>query len=170
MITLRIRPQRDSDSSALVRLYRAAWHATYDAIDGADWVEAMSVKLLDGDPPEMFAFAADDIALVAVRFGRIVGAIRAHRRAGLSFISGFYLYPHLQRRGIGSALLMTLLARIPPGEVVQLNVRPTSTAARQFYAAHGFVELGHGREDVGHGAPIDVVYLRHGPAAEAART
>ena len=87
MLGLRIRRAKPSDIPALVGLYREAWHATYDPIDGPEWVDSMANHLLSGDRPIMFALSARDVSLVAARFGRILGAVRAHRLPQAAFIS-----------------------------------------------------------------------------------
>lgn len=146
---------------ALATLYRQAWHAAYDAVDGVEWVDSMCEHLLGGDSPLMFALRPDDIALVATRFGRILGSVRAHRLPDAAFLSGFYMLPGQTGRGIGRALFGELLALLPACEPVLLNVRPTSTGARSFYRTLGFREIGPGVEDLGGGHVIDVVTMRH---------
>ncbi|MBV1693095.1 MAG: GNAT family N-acetyltransferase [Hyphomicrobiales bacterium] len=160
-IALRIRRVRDRDIAALVTLYQQAWHAAYDPVDGVAWVDSMCEHLLGGDSPLMFALRPDDIALVATRFGRILGSVRAHRLPDAAFLSGFYMLPGQTRRGIGRALFGEVLALLPADEPVLLNVRPTSTGARSFYRGLGFREIGSGVEDLGGGHMIDVVTMRH---------
>jgi ribosomal protein S18 acetylase RimI-like enzyme len=160
-IALRIRRFRARDVAPLVSLYRQAWHAAYDPVDGVEWVDSMCDHLLAGDSPLMFALRPDDIALVATRFGRILGSVRAHRLPDAAFLSGFYMLPGQTRRGIGRALFAEILALLPADEPVLLNVRPTSSGARSFYHALGFREVGAGVEDLGGGHVIDVVTMRH---------
>jgi ribosomal protein S18 acetylase RimI-like enzyme len=160
LLGTRIRRATPGDQPALVKLYRQAWHAAYDPVDGPAWVDSMSDHLLAGDRPLMFALQQHDVSLVATRFGRIVGAVRAHRLHDGAFLSGFYLRPDRKRQGIGSMLFWALVAELPPDETIMLNVRPTSAGARSFYARLGFEEVGTGTEDLGGGHLIDVVKLR----------
>ena len=144
-MSLIIRPYADpADRPAMIALYRAAWHAAYDAIDGAPAIDRLIENLVQGDPPEMFAWAAGDIALAAERDSRIVGGARAHPRADGVHLSGMYVAPDRMRCGIGGALLTKLYARFPAATVWRADVRPTSTAALHFYARHEFREVGRG--------------------------
>ncbi|MDX6314953.1 MAG: hypothetical protein QOF44_4417 [Streptomyces sp.] len=68
------------------------------------------------------------------------------------WLEHFYLAPHHQGRGLGSAVLRTVLARIDAqGMSVRLNVLQGS-AARRLYERHGFV--------VETQDPIDVFMVR----------
>lgn len=155
-------PFLDAHRPAMTILYRAAWHATYDAVDGAAAIERVIAALLDGDRPEMFEMPDGDVALVAALDGRLIGGIRGHPRHGTLHLSGMYVALDQQGLGAGSALLGGLLQRFPHGIVVRADVRPTSTAAHRFYERHGFVETGRGRADVGGGHWVDMIELQRG--------
>ena len=62
---LLIRPYVDSDRAAMTALYSAAWHATYDAVDGAATIDRVIAALMQGETPAMFSLAPGDLALVA---------------------------------------------------------------------------------------------------------
>ncbi|MEU5642607.1 GNAT family N-acetyltransferase [Streptomyces milbemycinicus] len=80
---------------------------------------------------------------------------------GMQWLEHFYLAPHWQGRGLGSAVLRTVLERTDAqGVSVGLNVLQGSTA-RRLYERHGFVVEA---ED-----PVDVFMVRtFRPVAEAA--
>ena len=162
-----IRAFDDGDRAGVSALYRVAWHATYDAVDGAARIEGLITALLAGDPPELFSMPDGDAALVAERFGQIVGGIRAHPRVDGVHISGFYVLPGQQRSGVGSALFAALSVQFPRTSL-RADVRPSSSAALAFYAACGFVEISRGCTDVGCGYWVDMVELRRGPSALSA--
>ena len=66
--------------------------------------------------------------------------------------------PSARGRGIGSALVETLLAwvdRTLPGADVRLDVNPEQEAAMALYRSHGFQETG-GEEPLGHSPPATV--------------
>ncbi|NUS85528.1 MAG: GNAT family N-acetyltransferase [Streptomyces sp.] len=74
---------------------------------------------------------------------------------GMQWLEHFYLAPHWQGRGLGSAVLRTVLERTDAqGVSVGLNVLQGS-AARRLYERHGFVMEA---ED-----PIDVFMVRTAP-------
>ena len=155
-----IRPFSDADRPGMIALYRAAWHAAYDTIDGADAIERLIACQLFGGNPAMFDLMPGDAALVAERDGAIIGGIRGHPRDGIVHLSGMYVVPELQRSGVGQALLADLLAKFPGAKAFQADVRPTSTSALQFYERHGFQRCGTGRADAGGGHWVDMIEMR----------
>jgi ribosomal protein S18 acetylase RimI-like enzyme len=155
-----IRPFEDADRAEMTALYAAAWHATYDDVDGAVAIDRVIAALMEGDNPEMFVLGEHDVALVAELDGRLVGGIRGHPRDGELHLSGLYVAPDEQRRGVGAAMLEVLLSRYSAPFAVRADVRPTSMVARRFYARHGFVEIGRGHADVGGNHWIDTIELR----------
>jgi ribosomal protein S18 acetylase RimI-like enzyme len=160
-MALLIRAYDDAnDRAEMIALYRAAWHATYDAVDGADLIDTLIADLLEGEPPQMFVLPPGDVALVAVADGNIVGGVRGHPRAGVLHVSGMYVRPECQHFGVGRALLGDLCGRFGPGTVVRSDVRPTSAAALAFYQAQGFLRVGKGRTDVGGGHWVDTIEMQ----------
>ena len=158
--TVLIRDFESRDRAGVIALYRAAWHAAYDAIDGAAAIERLLEALVAGDTPELFDMAPADVALVADRQGRIIGGARGHPHDGIVHLSGMYVAPDAQRSGVGWALLQTLTSRFPPATMFQADVRPASTGAIRFYERHGFVRAGVGRADAGAGHLVDMVVMR----------
>lgn len=84
--------------------------------------------------------------------GVFAGCVALRPAADAHWLQHFYLAPHLQGAGIGSAVLRTLLTRsAPTGLPVRLNVLRGSPA-RRLYERHGFhLET----ED-----PVDVFLIR----------
>ncbi|WP_328748278.1 GNAT family N-acetyltransferase [Streptomyces sp. NBC_00285] len=89
---------------------------------------------------------------VIVAEGRFAGCVALRPAEDALWLEHFYLAPEVQGRGLGSAVLRTLLTRTDAdGEPVRLNVLQGS-AARRLYERHGFtVET----ED-----PVDVFMMR----------
>jgi GNAT superfamily N-acetyltransferase len=98
---------------------------------------------------------------VIVSDGAFAGCVTLRPAGDGQWLEHFYLAPGLQGRGLGSAVLRTLLDRIDAeGALVRLNVLHGS-AARRLYERHGFtVET----QD-----PIDVFMVRQ-PGAGALGT
>lgn len=157
-----VRPYDDArDRAGMIALYRAAWHANYDATDGHDTIETLIGTLLHGAEPQMFALPEGDIALVADdATGALVGGLRGHPRAGILHLSGMYVAPTGLRFGIGRALIADLFSRFPPGTVVRADVRPESAAALAFYARLGFERIGRTRTNAGGDHWVDTLELQ----------
>ncbi|WP_377266937.1 GNAT family N-acetyltransferase [Peterkaempfera sp. SMS 1(5)a] len=88
-----------------------------------------------------------------IEIGReLAGCVTVRPAEGRQWLEHFYLAPHHQGRGLGSAVLRTVLERSDAqGLAVGLNVLQGS-AARRLYERHGFVV-----EDQD---PIDVFMVR----------
>ncbi|MFB7496553.1 GNAT family N-acetyltransferase [Streptomyces sp. NPDC056161] len=69
----------------------------------------------------------------------LAGCVTVRPTEGRQWLEHFYLAPHRQGRGLGSAVLRTVLERTDAqGMTVGLNVLQGS-AARRLYERHGFV-------------------------------
>lgn len=89
---------------------------------------------------------------VIVADGAFAGCVTVRPAEDGQWLEHFYLAPDLQGRGLGSAVLRTLLDRIDAdGALVRLNVLQGSTA-RRLYERHGFIV-----EDQD---PIDIFMVR----------
>ncbi|MFD9520626.1 GNAT family N-acetyltransferase [Streptomyces sp. NPDC059979] len=90
--------------------------------------------------------------------GEPAGCVTVRPAEGRQWLEHFYLAPHRQGRGLGSAVLRTVLERTDArGMTVGLNVLQGS-AARRLYERHGFVVEAQD--------PIDVFMMRR-PGAMA---
>ncbi|MFK4099755.1 GNAT family N-acetyltransferase [Streptomyces sp. NPDC019531] len=97
------------------------------------------------------AFVAADMSVIEAG-GRFAGCVALRRADDGHWLEHFFIDPRLQGRGLGSAVLRTLLARTDVGgEPVRLNVLQGS-AAQRLYERHGFVVES---ED-----PVDVFMVR----------
>ena len=82
----------------------------------------------------------------------LAGCVTVRPAEGRQRLEHFYLAPHHQGRGLGSAVLLTVLKRADAqGMTVGLNVLQGS-AARRLYERHGFVVEAQD--------PIDVFMMR----------
>ncbi|MFF4778703.1 GNAT family N-acetyltransferase [Microtetraspora fusca] len=98
---------------------------------------------------------------VIVADGAFAGCVTVRPAEGGRRLEHFYLDPVVQGRGLGSAVLRTLLDRTDAeGMAVRLIVLRGS-AARRLYERHGFTVE---RED-----PVDILMVRQ-PAARARRS
>ncbi|MET8014831.1 GNAT family N-acetyltransferase [Streptomyces sp. NPDC005271] len=97
------------------------------------------------------SFSAQYTSIVIVD-SELVGCVTVRPTEGGQWLEHFYLAPHHQGRGLGSAVLRTVLERTDAQNMtVRLNVLQGSTA-RRLYERHGFV--------VETQDPIDVFMVR----------
>ena len=120
-------------------------------------VDAASILPLEADSEMQALFRGSQILVAEV----------SHRFAGFggsrgSFITWLFVHPAFRRKGIATALVREMLARLH--KPVTLNVMMSNTPARVLYERLGFsVE----REFQGNfqGNPCNVAKLRYEPAA-----
>ena len=93
-----------------------------------------------------------ELLLVAEAAGQIVGNIGFHiakrRRLSHSGEFGMSVHPNWRNRGIGSALLDSLVEwalSVPEIEKICLKVRADNDRAITLYKKHGFVEVGRAK-------------------------
>lgn len=97
------------------------------------------------------AFVAPYMSVIVAE-GRFAGCVALRPADDGLWLEHFFIDPELQGRGLGSAVLRTLLARTDAdGATVRLNVLQGS-AARRLYERHGFTRE---TED-----PVDVFMVR----------
>jgi ribosomal protein S18 acetylase RimI-like enzyme len=138
MAALLIRPVTPSDVAAVRRVLVETWHATYDAILGAERVAELtgtwhSVENLAGQvdrPGEVFVLAETE--------GAIVATASVVRQAEGARLGRLYVLPAFQGQGIGRALMEEALRRAGDPDPVTLEVEPANAPAIRFYEAAGF--------------------------------
>jgi GNAT superfamily N-acetyltransferase len=138
-----IRPAAVADVEAVAELRAVALRADLERLGRYD-EQRVRQRLRDGfDPAHTWVIEVD---------GALVGCVALRPSKDAYWLEHFYLDPSLQGRGIGSAVLSTLLERCDREDaLIRLNVLRGSRA-RQLYERHGFrVET----ED-----PVDVFMAR----------
>ena len=138
-----VRPASAADVEAIAQLRAAVLRADLERLGRYDDVRVRQ-RLRDG-------FAPAHTWVIQVD-GGLGGCVALRPAADARWLEHFYLAPHLQGGGIGTAVLRGLLARCDrDGTPVRLTVLQGS-AARRLYERHAFtVET----ED-----PVDVVMVR----------
>lgn len=108
--------------------------------------------VLIASAPHGRGFYAPEHTSVVVVDGGLVGSVTLRPVDGGLWLEHFCLSPALQGRGVGTAVLRSLLARADEeGATVRLDVLQGS-AARALYERHGSIEE---RQD-----PVDVFMVR----------
>lgn len=123
-----LRPATDADARAVAEVHLASRRAA---------VMPPSVRSEEEAQPWLAARLREDSVWVAEVAGRPVG----YARWTSTWLDDLYVAPSHAGRGIGSALLDLVKARLPGGFC--LWVFEMNGPARAFYARHGLVELEH---------------------------
>ncbi|GAA4520446.1 GNAT family N-acetyltransferase [Actinoallomurus oryzae] len=151
-IEWRLRPAEPADVEAIAELRAIVMRPDLERLGRFD-EHRVRQRLRDSFSPRHTSVIVVD--------GALAGSVTVRPAEGGRWLEHFYLAPDLQGRGLGSAVLRTLLERIDADRVpVRLNVLQGS-AARRLYERHGFTV-----EDQD---PIDVSMVRR-PGAGALPT
>ncbi|MEU3937488.1 GNAT family N-acetyltransferase [Streptomyces sp. NPDC029044] len=151
-----MRPARPTDVEAIAELRAVVMRPDLERLGRYD-EHRVRQRLRDG-------FRAQHTSVITVA-GAFAGSVALRPSETGHWLEHFYLAPALQGRGLGSAVLGTLLRRTDTsGHAIRLNVLQGSPA-RHLYERHGFTVE---RQDA-----VDVFMLRlpgAGPATSVIRT
>ncbi|MFJ6010979.1 GNAT family N-acetyltransferase [Streptomyces sp. NPDC092952] len=138
-----LRPARPEDVESVAELRAVVMRPDLERLGRYD-EQRVRQRLRDGYAPEHTSVVVVD--------GEFAGCAALRPGEGGLWLEHFYLSPAVQGRGIGTAVLRSLLARADAeGATVRLDVLRGS-AARALYERHGFTEE---RRD-----PVDVFMVR----------
>ncbi|UDL90961.1 GNAT family N-acetyltransferase [Mesorhizobium sp. PAMC28654] len=157
-----VRTAGDRDLAAIRALLVETWHATYDAIHGADrvteitdkWHSIASLKTRLARPNSEFLVADDGKRIGGVAFAESVDGGK------LVALKQLYVLPSLQGRGIGGMLLDEIIESFPEAGAIRLEVEEQNTRAIAFYEANGFARSADVGEHAGAWGKPTLVYLR----------
>ncbi|MDX8525609.1 GNAT family N-acetyltransferase [Mesorhizobium sp. MSK_1335] len=157
-----VRTAGDRDLVAIRALLVETWHATYDAIYGADkvtaitdeWHSVASLKARLAKPNSEFLVAHDGKRIGGVAFAEAVDGGK------LIALKQLYVLPSLQGRGIGGMLLDEVIESFPEAHAIRLEVEEQNTRAIAFYEANGFVISADLGEHAGASGEPALVYRR----------
>jgi len=139
---LTVRPLREDEVDAVIRLWHATTRAAYPYL-----------------PTEQAHTLADDTRFfrehilprsdlwVAEDGGTLAGYLALQG----SYVDRLYIHPDHQRRAAGSALMAHAKTLSPAG--LELHTHQQNTRARAFYAKHGFREVKFGTSSPPESAP-----------------
>ena len=91
--------------------------------------------------------------------GRIVATACFREAERVSYISGMYVRPTTQRRGLGSRMLEAAIAELPAPKPVVLFAQKHRSGVVAFYERHGFEPVGEFTDDF-LGTPMPVFEMR----------
>jgi ribosomal protein S18 acetylase RimI-like enzyme len=139
-----VRTASERDIEAVRALLVETWHATYDAIYGAErvteitnhWHSLPSLKARLTRPNSEFLVADD---------GKQIGGMsyaEADETGKSVMLKQLYVLPSLQGRGIGGMLLDEVVESFSDAKLIRLEVEEQNAKAIAFYAANGFRQVG----------------------------
>ncbi|CDX17269.1 conserved hypothetical protein [Mesorhizobium plurifarium] len=139
-----VRTASERDLVAVRALLVETWHATYDAVHGAeqvaaitdDWHSIASLKARLTRPNSEFLVADDGKRLGGMAFAA------ATTDPKIVLLHQLYVHPACQRQGIGRLLLDEVEASFPEMRTLRLEVEEANAVAIAFYEANGFRRAG----------------------------
>ena len=158
-----IRPVVDADLADLRQLLVETWHATYDAIYGADRVAEITGRWHSLEALAEGLQRSNSADLVAASKDGLLGTAGYSWAAGTAKLHRLYVRPAAQGRGIGGRLLDHViddLRRLPAIAAISLEVEPRNTGAIDFYRRHGFMDNGRTGDCGGSGDRIQALILQ----------
>lgn len=149
---LTIRPITTDDAGEVLTLQRAAF-VQEALIYGTPHMPPLTQTL-----DEITAELVENLGCVAVRSGRIVGAVRAQQDGDLLLIGRLAIAPDQQGEGLGTALLTAVERRGTDAgaTVAELFTGSLSEANLRLYEREGYVESERVAGDDG----VEQVFLR----------
>lgn len=138
-----MRPAEQSDVEAIAELRAVVMRPGLERLGRYD-EHRVRQRLRDGFSPRHTSIITTN--------GTFAGSVTLRPSDDAHWLEHFYLAPEVQGRGLGSAVLRTLLTRTDTtGDLVRLNVLQGSPA-RRLYERHGFT--------IESQDPIDIFMLR----------
>jgi ribosomal protein S18 acetylase RimI-like enzyme len=146
-----VRTASERDLAAVRALLVETWHATYDAIYGAervteitdDWHSIPSLKARLVRPNSEFLVADD-----GKRIGGMAYAA-ATTDPKLVMLHQLYVLPSFQGKGIGKMLLDEIEDSFPDARTLRLEVEAENASALAFYRTNGFVQAADATDNCG---------------------
>lgn len=140
-----IRSASQADLAKVSALLGRSWHATYDAVYGAEkvseitesWHSLDALKRRLARPDSEFVVADD-----GKRLGGMAYAAMDKDESDVVYLHQLYVDPDLTGQGIGRDLFAELETCFPAAKRMRLEVEPKNEGAVRFYSGLGFHEVG----------------------------
>ncbi|GAA4112348.1 GNAT family N-acetyltransferase [Aminobacter aganoensis] len=139
-----VRTASERDLETIKALLAETWHATYDAIYGAqrvdeittEWHSLASLKARLTKPNSEFLVADDGKKIAGMAYAA------ATSDAKVVMLHQLHVRPANQRAGIGRMLLDEVEQCFPEARTLRLEVEQANAGAVAFYKANGFERVG----------------------------
>lgn len=155
-----VRTAGSADLNAIRALLGETWHATYDAIYGADrvadihkrWHSKAELASRLEKPETEFLVADDGTAIAGMAFASYDAETRKVT------LHQLYVRPAMQGHGVGGLLLDEIEGCFPGAETVRLEVDAANMRAVAFYIGQGFSKVGETADcgETGSGLAADI--------------
>lgn len=140
-----IRSASEADLPKVAALLGRSWHATYDAIYGAEkvseitasWHSLESLKRRLAQPESEFVVADDGSSI-----GGMAYAAMDKDESDVVQLHQLYVEPALVGQGIGRDLFAEVETCFPAAKRMRLEVETKNERAVRFYTGLGFAEVG----------------------------
>jgi ribosomal protein S18 acetylase RimI-like enzyme len=142
LVSLTVRPADVDDAERIQAVARAAWHAAYDDVFGAERVDQVVSHWWAVESLRGAAAATERTFLVASDAAGVVGVAEAvphTSERGTYRLGRLYVHPDSWGEGVGTRLVDELLDRLPSGaERLRLVVLAENPTGVSFYESYGF--------------------------------
>lgn len=158
-MSITIRSLSETDFPLVTALAYRIWPVAYGAILTAEQLENLLLRIYsaenlrnEGAEGHLFWAAFED--------GTALGFASGYRQAATIWIKKLYVLPEAQGKGVGRALMQTVITAFAPAAEVRLFVNGENRAAQDFYARSGFVNDGEVQVQMGDFTFTDYVYVK----------
>lgn len=156
---LEIRPLALADMPLVRALARRIWPAAYAGILTPAQIENLLMRIYDVGSLEK-EWADGHRFWVAWDGGVAVGYASGYREGAAIWLKKLYVLPDCQGRGVGRALMQSVIDAFVPAEEIRLLVNSGNHAAQKFYARCGFAFAGEVPVQMGDFNFTDYVYVK----------
>jgi len=158
-MTITIRPLSEGEFPLVESLARRIWPVAYGAILTAEQLENLLANIYGVDN------LAREVAQghrfwLAFEGDEALGFASGYRAGSTIWIKKLYVLPETQGKGIGHALMQTVITAFAPADEVRLFVNGENSAAQAFYERCGFVNGGGVPVQMGDFTFTDFVYVK----------
>jgi ribosomal protein S18 acetylase RimI-like enzyme len=165
-MTLEIRPLDIIDIPLVIDLAWRIWPVAYAGILTPEQIENLLARIYDvenlqkewAEGHRFWAAYDDEVA---------VGYASGYREDAVVWLKKLYVLPECQGRGVGRALLQTVIAAFVPAQEIRLLVNSGNHAAQKFYTRCGFSRAREVPVQMGDFQFTDFVYVKpiHAPTS-----
>jgi diamine N-acetyltransferase len=158
-MSLEIRSLALADLPLVIDLAWRIWPVAYAGILTPEQIENLLTRIYDIE--NLAAECAEGHRFwAAYDDGVALGYASGYREGAVVWLKKLYVLPECQGRGVGRALMQSVVAAFLPAEEIRLLVNGGNRAAQKFYARCGFSRAGEVPVQMGDFHFTDYVYVQ----------